>query len=376
MRSFMIYTFFIISGVILIVELYIRLFSQYCEPYFDKKEKIVKRKRNMEGVYKTEYTCSGYFKINNEGWNSYRDYYQSKENGDWNTDKYRIAIVGHSNIEGLRVLINKTLSRVLEDDLNDNGIHAEVFTFGYGGMHLAQAMHISRYAVQKFKPDILVIGTMLDDFWVYSTNKKNFLNLRMDKENKIQEILPKKYVYEENSPFSFLYFSKLIYFFDKRTGIGEKIHGILKRASSLNNGIEKQESDNEFDQIKAYRYIINEFSRIAQMQSKGKIPIIFLKFPRTISSYNDDLEVFHLSDDQINKSKLTDIICEGPFEIIYLEKAFMDDYTLNSQKFDFENDYHYNAHAHKLIGLYLSNYLKQFFLQDSCYMKKIQKNIK
>ena len=359
----MIYICFVILGLILAYELYLRFFGNYCESYFDEKEKIVKRKGNTEGVYKTEFTCTGYFKINNEGWNSHRDYYRSKKNGERNTNKCRIAIVGHSNIEGLRVPVNKTLSKVLEDDLNKSGINAEVYTFGYGGMHLAQAIHVSRYAVRKFQPDILIIGTLLDDFWVSSTHKKNFLNLSMDHTNKIQEVLPGKHIYQENSALSFLYFSKLIYFFDQRTGIGEKINGILKKLSNHKKGIEAYKIENEYDQIKAYRYIFNEFSKIAKMGSMDEIPIFFLKFPHAIPSYNNDFEVLHLSDDQNNISILTEIIYERQFELIDLEVTFMDDYTANSQKFDFENDYHYNEEAHKVIGLKLSDYIQLFLRQ-------------
>jgi hypothetical protein len=55
-----------------------RLFTSYCEPQFDNKYKIVKRKKNTEGIYRTENTNTGYFRINDEGWNSHRDYFKEE----------------------------------------------------------------------------------------------------------------------------------------------------------------------------------------------------------------------------------------------------------------------------------------------------------
>jgi hypothetical protein len=354
----MVYTLIIFLSVLVAIEVYIRLFGNYCEPWFDTKENIVKRKRNTQGVYKTEFTSTGYFRINNEGWNSHRDYYRSQESGerDQETKKFRIAIVGHSNIEGLRVPVDRTLSKILEDDLKKNGIATEVYTFGYGGMNLAQAMHVSRYAIDNFRPDILIIGTMLENYWENSTTKKSFLNLAMDDNGIIQEVLPQKYVYEEPSPFSFLYFSKVIYYFDNRTGMGEKINGLFTKTSYFKNGVEEQ-IIRDVDRIKAYRHIINEYNKIAKTDFCEEIPVFFLKFPSSIPSFNYDYEE-HQSFFKEKETLFEKLLLANHIKVIDLQKAFMEDYKMHSQNFDFENDYHYNKQAHKVIGLELSGLIK------------------
>ncbi len=391
----MTYTIIAIVGILFAIELYMRFFGNYCEPWFDKKEKILKRKPNTEGVYKTEFTGSGYFRINNEGWNSHRDYYRRNENGKWNKDgrrresnfhrspkscrqrgskatldkngkqeinKIRIAIVGHSNIEGLRVPVDKTLSKILEDDLNQKGIHAEVYIFGFGGMHLAQAMHVSRYVVDQFQPDLLIVGTMLDDFWVHSTSKKNFLNLSIDNES-VQEVLPKKYMYEENSPFSFLYFSKLIHYFDLKTRLGERISSIIKKREYQNCNNEKQEI-NTYDKERAYEYIFNEFKKITQEGTQEgtqvAIPVFILKYPGIIPSYNYDFETQKSFFNNQN-NLLEKYINPNTFKVIELETAFLSGYKVNGQNFDFENDHHYNQQAHKVIGMHLSDFIQLYF---------------
>ena len=360
MRKFMIYTFVAFLGVFIFIELYIRLFGNYCEPYFDNKEKIVKRKRYSEGIYKTEFITTGYFRINNEGWNSHRDYFRRHKSGNGNQElkKLRIAIVGHSNIEGLRVRVDKSLSKVLEDDLNEKGIFAEVYTFGFGGMHLAQALHVSRYAVQQFQPDLLIIGTMLEDFWAHSTNKKSFLNLTVNNTEAIQEILPQKYYYEENSPFSFLYFSKLIYYVDKNLRIGEKLNLLFKKVLKQRRENKKQVIITQSELEYAYQHIAHEFQKIANIGS-DEIPIFFLKFLRFVPSHNYDFIHFKsFTDAEVNL--LEKFLYENDFRLIELGKPLLNDYNINRRKFDFRNDYHYNEQAHKVIGLCIANHVFKY----------------
>lgn len=367
MRKLIIFGVIIVLALILIIESYMRLFGNYCEPYFDKKLKIVKRIKHTEGVYKTKFTNTGYFRINNEGWNSHRNYFRKQETEDRKQEydkKLRIAIVGHSNIEGLRVSVDKTLSKVLEDDLNKRGVNAEIYTFGYGGMHLAQAMHVSRYVIQTFQPDMLIIATLLDDFWTDSASKKNFLSLSINNENEIIEIIPNDFIYNEDSPFSFLYFSKFIHYADKKTGLGKAIYSIINKSTRLNRKLRKKsEEELKITGKIGIKYILNEFNKIHK--SKGIIPIFFINFPQTIPSYNYDFMKLINLEEQNVKSQLLDIVRDFQFQIINLEKALIDDYAINSRKFDFENDYHYNEHTHMVLGMELSSFIQLYLQQNA-----------
>ncbi len=361
----MVYTFIVVFCVLIVIELYMQFFGNYCEPYFDKKEKIVKRKPNTKGVYKTEFTNSGYFRINNEGWNSHRNYFRRQESGDGNQEfkKLRIAIVGHSNIEGLRVHIDKTLSKVLEDDLNDSGFSAEVYTFGYGGMHLAQALHISRYVVQTFKPDLLIVGTFLDDFLIESTKKKNFMTLKVKNNNQVEEIVPNKCTYGESSVFTLLYFSNFFYYADKKTGIGKKIYYMINQPT---NTINLSESNFNIETSKkiGLNYIFNEFKKIIKINPNYESQIFFINFPLVLPSSKLDSKKNRITKQKTSMNQSAKIAQDHDFPIIDLEKVFNDDYAENFQKYDFENDHHYNEHAHELIGKYSSYYIKQFYLSN------------
>lgn len=356
--------FFVVSIVLLlllgVLEIYLRFYTSYNEPYFDKQNKIIKRKPNTQGEYKTQYTNSGYFKINNDGWNSHRDYFQreSYSNADSLNSKIRIAIVGHSNIEGLRVPVDKTLSKIFEEDLNRNGISAEVYTFGFGGMHMAQAMDISRYVVSKYTPDILIIGTLSCDFLFENSCWKNFLNLDVKSNGEIEEILPKRFYNESESIFSFLHFCKTFKYLDEKSGIGFRLKRTDKKQTYVQN-----DSILNLKYNFGADYILKEFECLPGKTQEDILPVFFIKFPDIVPSYNYSFEKVNLSTIDYERNWIENKIEGRNFKIIDLKNTLYDDYLKNKQNFDFKNDYHLNQHAHKVIGEYLSDYFQKYFKQ-------------
>ena len=344
----------IFFSFLLIAELYFRLFANYNEPYFDKKTKIIKREKNTEGVYKTDFVKTGYFRINNYGWNSFRDYEEEK-----NPETCRIAIVGHSNVEGLRVDVNQTFPALLNDKLIANGKNAEVYTFGFGNMHLAQALHVSRHVVSKYDPDILVIGTLLDDFFQEPGNDNNyFLSLNINSKGEIEEVSPVRSNNMENysSIFSFLYFSKAIKYSDIRCGLGSKLKMRIGRNHKIIRNLKFCNSSNNQRLIMATDYLLSEFQKI---QQANNIKIFFLNFPIAIPSYNS-INSNYINHFKEHRDKVIKQIEKYLFPVITLENSFTKDYKENEEKFDFPNDGHYNTRAHAVIADTLTRYFLNY----------------
>ncbi len=344
------------------LELYIRLFTDYCEPWFDKRTKIVKRKSGSEGNYKTQFTNTGYFRINNEGWNSHRDYFPRKSfKGTVKPEKKsktRIAIIGHSNVEGLRVPVGRTLSKVLEDGLIENGIDAEVYTFGFGGMHIAQALHVSRYVTEKYQPDILIIGASFTGFLYDRTIGDNFLSLDIQEDGMIREVPPLKYIEKSKSPLTILYCSKVIKFADIRFKLGENLNFLFRSDSYRRDHISKKKnplmikgSDYERKILSGIYYLMERFKEDELKLGTGT-RTYFIDFPINIPTFNNYRDQYPLSLMNFHK-EVNYIISTYDFPIINLEKALLMDYRINRQKTDFPGDMHYNAHGHKVIGEYL-----------------------
>jgi hypothetical protein len=359
MRKLFLYLFFISIGLLVLLEIYTRLFGNYCEPWFDKHSKIIKRKKNTQGTYKTKNTENGYFRINNEGWNSYRDYFKEKKYSVGKGKKIRIAIIGHSNIEGLRVPVEKTSSRILENELVGQGKNVEVYTFGYGGMHLAQALHVSRYVMHEFAPDIIIIGTLLDNFLLRTSDKRNFLSLNIV-EDKIIEVLPDKYQEEYHSPFSFLYFFKAVKYTDIRFSIGEKIISLFSNfrneTEPVNHYLRIQDTNYKKVLFQGIDYLLNEFKKI-----DNQAQIIFVDFPQKIPSYNVKANIPEFLSQ--HHSRIIEEIENYGFHIVDIKTDLYNDYSKNRVFFDFPGDAHYNQRAHEVIGKSFSDYLVRNILK-------------
>ena len=269
-----------------------------------------------------------------------------------------IILPTYNEAPNMRLII-PALSKIFEDELLKKGINAEVYTFGFGGMHLAQALHVSRYAVEKFQPDVLIIGTFLDDFLFETTDKKNFLALSYNGNNPIKEILPTKFHEENDSPLSALYFSKSIKYADTKFNIGITIKSLFTK-DSAKSGIAQcnialmQDSVYEQRILSGIEYILNEFKKVASC-SQSHPQIYFIDFPLAVPSFNysnDYVPGFMSS----HNKKICSLIKKYGFPVIDIKNAIMNDANKNHQKYDFPNDSHYNHTAHKVIGQYLAKY--------------------
>lgn len=363
MKNAMYYIFILIAIVIILSEIYFRFFTDYNEPYFDKRSNIIKRKRNTEGRYITSYTNSGYFKINNAGWNSTRNYYEDKEEG-----KYRIAVIGHSNVEGLRNPVEKNFPNILEKELLKNDINAEVYTFGFSSMHMAQALHVSRYIIPRYHPDIVIIGTLSDDFFFQTTEDKYFLSLNIDNSDDIVEIAP-TYSYRSyynKSPLSSLYYLRLVKHFDDRFNIGKRIFNLILKvkakckkeeyipyANIPNRHIQQLSNESYMKKVEKLReYIFTEFRNIEKNEN---IEFIFLGLPVNPASYNKFYDDYESRLEYVERTARQ--LKQYDLELLDLTLAFEQDYRINKMKFDFPGDGHLNEHAQKLIGNILAKYL-------------------
>lgn len=97
------------------------------------------------------------FRINNAGWNSAHDYQTEKDEGT-----LRIAIVGDSFIEATTVDLDHSLHMVLEQTLNSKGFcgrydRVEVYPFGYSGSPMSQYVSIMRYVRERYDPDVYIV---------------------------------------------------------------------------------------------------------------------------------------------------------------------------------------------------------------------------
>lgn len=93
------------------------------------------------------------YHINAFGFNSYREYTPSK-------DKFEIALVGDSFIEGFHQNFNNSIGKKIENQLKN----VEVYEYGYAGYDLADQLHlIKQYKKQFDLIDCVVLGVKFDN---------------------------------------------------------------------------------------------------------------------------------------------------------------------------------------------------------------------
>ncbi|MBP2680626.1 MAG: GDSL-like Lipase/Acylhydrolase [Candidatus Krumholzibacteriota bacterium] len=96
----------------------------------------------------------GRWRINDHGWNSAIDYEEPKT-------RTRVAVIGDSYVEAFQVDADKNYPALLRAALSDT---CDVYGFGVSGAALSEYLHIGRYAVKRFDPDVLIFNVVHNDF--------------------------------------------------------------------------------------------------------------------------------------------------------------------------------------------------------------------
>ncbi|WP_420600864.1 hypothetical protein [Flagellimonas sp.] len=126
---------FYLIAIIALLELMVRAFHLHTDdpPRYIDKFGVEKRVPGHNGYSVTgnrNQTFSA-FKINKEGFNSFREFSPTK-------DGYEIAIIGDSFIEGFHIDYTNSIGKKIEDNLK----YGEVYEYGYAGYDLANQMHL------------------------------------------------------------------------------------------------------------------------------------------------------------------------------------------------------------------------------------------
>ncbi len=339
------------------------------EDLFDEHYRILKFQPGVEGKYILRNIRDGYFHINNEGWNSTRDYLPKKP-----ADTYRIACIGSSGTEAFQINVKDIYPQVIEDHLSVNGRKSEVYTFGKSGTQLAHSLHVTRYIMDRFQPDIVIIkvigGTILRE----GSRTRYFMTLTVDEYGDVREVEPVDSGRETLSGWESglkhaLYRSKLIKLLNRRFAIRWRLLNLTRRISALWDRTEYIPYANRPDQHDlswqnsasyrkryevARRYLLNEFRAL---EEQGGVKILFQLGPWYAASYNHPEYVGSSADVEEGRAFVKALLKEYSLRYVDLTDSFAEDYRLNGKKFDFLHDGHFNEHGHRVQGTAIANYL-------------------
>jgi len=149
------------------LEVIVRVFHLYTEDpaRFIDEYGVEKRVPNNNGYAVTGNRNQNFseFEINDAGFNSYREFNPTRE-------KYEVALIGDSFIEGFHQDYNESTGKKIEDQVKD----IEVYEYGYAGYDLANQMHLINAYQEDFK--------LIDQIIIY-LNYKNDLGRGVYKPN-------------------------------------------------------------------------------------------------------------------------------------------------------------------------------------------------
>ncbi|MEZ5910350.1 MAG: SGNH/GDSL hydrolase family protein [Hyphomicrobiaceae bacterium] len=132
--------------------------------------------------------------INAQGWNSTKASYRKERT----PGTLRVAVVGDSYVHARYLDVDGAFPELLEAELGRRGIPTEVYRFGIDGAPLSQYLHMLRREVRQYRPDIVVVPLIHNDFdesyrLIRRRYWSSFMKLRSDADGRIVEIAPTDY---------------------------------------------------------------------------------------------------------------------------------------------------------------------------------------
>jgi hypothetical protein len=163
--------FLYIFLILVVLEILVRVFhlysdnpSEYIDEYGVEKRVPLKSGYAIQGNRNQNISEFG---INNAGFNSPKDYLPSKE-------KFEVAIVGDSYIEGFHQDYQNSIGRKIEQQIP--GI--EVYEYGYAGYDLADQLHLINAYKKDFELiDVIIVYMKFQNDLVRGSYSPNYENI-------------------------------------------------------------------------------------------------------------------------------------------------------------------------------------------------------
>ena len=351
-----------------LTELALRFVVPASEPpyaYFDPNERIFRfdTQKQREGTFTTGKLANiqGRWRINNYGWNSQRDYEPAEDR-----DKPLIAVIGDSYVEAIYLDTEDHFAALLHQRLDGA---ADVYSFGISGAPLSQYLHLSRYVARHFDPDVFVFSIVHNDFdeSLYSIDevpylpKPWFLQLA-HKQGPFSEVEPRGYT---PSPMKRLARnSALVRYLYLNLKI-ENTWAQLFDRSEATTGMKGiwQGRDIDFDSnidvagvlsiqdllAEATSYVVSQI----RTEHPGRTIIFMIDAPR------NDIYQGTLAQSRVKKlnDMLRRVCLEESVDFIDLTEAFLERYDADGNRFEWETNWHWNEHGHRVVAEVLYQHL-------------------
>ncbi len=299
--------------------------------------------------------------INAEGWNSTKPSYPRART----PDKLRIAVVGDSYVHGAFVDTADGFPEIIEAELVRSGVGAEVYRFGMDGAPLSQYLHMLRREVRQFKPDVVVVPLIHNDFdesWRFLKTRyaSSFLKIGRSESGRPFEVPPAQFeggsadVLRELATFRYLYYETNAYL---------RLKGLVSRhfwggteewqEEFISSAVDIRKIADRDQNRFAARYSLSEMKRIA---AEDGFQLLFVMDGVREAVYAGKPRA-EWAVSQLNELA-AELTTELSLPFLDLQETFTADYAARGIRFEYPFDWHWNKHANHLVATTIVRYLK------------------
>ncbi len=291
--------------------------------------------------------------INADGWNSTKPYYEL----DKKPGKLRVAVIGDSYVHGAFIDTKDGFPEIVEHELNSSGVTSEVFRFGMDGAPLSQYLQMLRQEVLPFKPDIVVVNLIHNDFdesyrFIGTRYSSSFLKISVDEANRFAEVEPQPFepgwpdLLRESKTFRYLYYETNAYL-KLKSLVSKYVWGdeVLFAPEFISSAVDIRNLD-EMDKIRfVTRYVMHEMKQLADQNG---FRLLFVMDGVREAVYEGKPRVAY------KVAELNDLAQQTAQELglpfLDLQQTFATDYAANKKRFEFDFDWHWNVRGNILAG--------------------------
>jgi len=314
---------------------------------------VVRYAPDTKAVFRHPDGSSSRVTTNAQGWNSTKPAYTLEKR----PDVRRIAVVGDSYVHAAFVNPEEAFPEVLERQLNQAGVRAEVYRFGMDGAPLSQYLQMLRREVVAYKPDLVVVPLIHNDFdesWRFLKTRyaSSFLKIGHGPDGRAVEIPPTDFsagtadILRHSATFRYLYYETNAYLQLKKL-VSRYFWGGDEdwNEEFISSAVDIRKIADDKENRFAARYVLSEMKRLADAHGfrllfvmDGVREAIYAGKPRS------EYAVARLND------LAAALTTELGLPFLDLQETFAANYAVHGRRLEFPFDWHWNRHANGLVA--------------------------
>ncbi|MEO1207167.1 MAG: SGNH/GDSL hydrolase family protein [Pseudomonadota bacterium] len=291
--------------------------------------------------------------INAQGWNStHADYATQKPVG-----RTRIAVVGDSYVHGAFVNVDDGFPHRLETKLNATGHDVEVFRFGMDGAPLSQYLNVLRREVVEYKPDIVVVPLIHNDFdesyrFIKTRYASAFMKLRKSEDGGIEEIPAADFTpgtadkLRRFATFRYLYYETGLYLHAK-AWVNALFWGGNEEWDErfISSAVDIRKIKDHTANRDSARYVFAEMKKLSETHG-FRLAFVMDGVREAIyqARSTSEFEVAKLN------AIASDLTTSMDLPFVDLQNAFAADYEATRRHLEYPYDWHWNVRANTIVA--------------------------